>query len=111
MNKVILIGRLTNDPELRYTTNGTPVCNFTIAVNGERQDETLFVKIIAWAKQAESCSEYLSKGRLVAVDGKLQIRSYEDREGNKRKTAEVVARQVKFLGGQKGKDLNEDAPF
>jgi len=99
---VILIGNLTRDPELRYTPDGTPVASFTLAVNrpfinqqGER--ETDFIPIVIWRKQAERCSEYLAKGSQVAVEGRLQIRSYEDKDGIRRRVAEVIARRVEFL--------------
>lgn len=102
LNRVILIGRLTADPELRYTNSGTAVASFTLAVdrvrqgqNGER--ETDFINIVVWQKQAEMCAQYLRKGRLAAVDGRLQIRSYENREGQKVRVAEVVAESVRFL--------------
>jgi single-strand DNA-binding protein len=102
MNHIVLIGRLTRDPELRYTSNGTAVCNFDLAVDrpvvnqaGER--ETDFIRIIVWKKQAENASKYLSKGRLVAVRGRLQIRSYETEDGQKRRAAEVVAQEVQYL--------------
>ncbi|WP_067930382.1 single-stranded DNA-binding protein [Alicyclobacillus kakegawensis] len=102
LNRVILIGRLTADPELRYTNNGTAVASFTLAVdrmrnnqNGER--ETDFINIVVWQKQAEICAQYLHKGRLAAVDGRLQIRSYENREGQRVRVAEVVAESVRFL--------------
>ncbi len=107
LNKIILIGRLVRDPELRYTpAEGIAVTNFTLAVDrpfanqrGER--ETDFIKIVVWRKLAETCANNLSKGRLVAVDGHLQIRSYEDREGIKRIAADVVARDVRFLDSRK----------
>lgn len=102
MNHIVLIGRLTRDPELRYTPNGVAVANFDLAVNrpttnqqGER--ETDFIRIVAWQKQAELCANYLKKGRLVAVEGRLQIRSYETQDGQKRRVAEVVANFVQFL--------------
>ena len=102
LNKIILIGRLTDDPELKYTANGTAVCNFTLAVqrpfkNGEGDYDTDFVDIVVWRKQAESCANHLGKGRLVAVDGRLQIRSYETDEGYNRRVSEVVANDVRFL--------------
>ena len=103
LNKVVLIGRLVRDPELRYTpAEGVPVVNFTIAVdrpysNQKGEKETDFIRIVAWKKQAENCASYLNKGRLVAVEGRLQIRSYEDRQGVRRIAAEVVARSVVFL--------------
>jgi single-strand DNA-binding protein len=102
LNRVILIGRLTQDPELRYTNSGTAVASFSLAVDrmrpnqaGER--ETDFINIVVWSKQAELCAQYLHKGRLAAVDGRLQIRSYENREGQKVRVAEVVADTVRFL--------------
>ena len=102
LNRVILIGNLTRDPELRYTPDGTPVTSFTIAVNrpfttrqGEKEAD--FIPIVVWRKRAETCSEYLAKGSQVAVDGRLQIRSYEDKDGVKRRVAEVVAWRVEFL--------------
>jgi single-strand DNA-binding protein len=102
LNRVILIGNLTRDPELRYTPDGTPVTSFTIAVNrpfttrqGEREAD--FIPIVVWRKRAETCSEYLAKGSQVAVDGRLQIRNYEDKDGVKRRVAEVVAWRVEFL--------------
>lgn len=102
LNRVILIGRLTQDPELRYTNSGTAVASFRLAVDrmrtnqaGER--ETDFINIVVWQKQAELCAQYLHKGRLAAVDGRLQIRNYENREAQKVYVAEVVAESVRFL--------------
>lgn len=102
LNRIILIGRLVADPQLRYTQSGIAVTSFTIAVdrsfasqNGER--ETDFIDIVTWRKLAETCANHLNKGRLVAVEGRLQIRSYDDRDGIRRKAAEVVADQVQFL--------------
>ena len=103
LNQVVLIGRLTHDPELRYTAgSGIPVASFSLAVNrsftnqqGER--ETDFINIVTWRKQAESVANYLKKGSLAAVTGRLQIRSYDDSQGVKRKVAEVVADNVQFL--------------
>lgn len=102
LNHVVLIGNLTRDPELRYTPDGTPVASFTIAVNrafttrqGEREAD--FIPIVVWRKRAETCSEYLAKGSGVAVEGRLQIRNYEDKDGVKRRVAEVVAWRVEFL--------------
>ena len=98
LNRIILIGRLTRDPELKYTTNGTAVVNFTLAVNRKfNRDETDFIDIVAWRGLAENCANYLSKGRLAAVEGRLQIRSYEANDGTKRKVAEVIANDVRFL--------------
>ena len=118
INKIVLIGRLAQDPELRYTQgDGVAVVNFTIAVNrpfanqkGEREAD--FIRIVAWRKQAETCATYLAKGRLVAVEGRLQIRSYEDKEGNKRSIAEVVANSVQFLERKDAADSAEEyEPF
>ena len=102
LNRIILIGRLTRDPELRYVPSGHPVAQFTLAVDrpftnqaGER--DTDFIDIVVWRKLAEQVSQHLSKGRLVAVEGRLQIRSYEAQDGQKRKVAEVVADGVRFL--------------
>jgi single-strand DNA-binding protein len=101
LNKVILIGRLTREPELRYTPNGAAVAKFTLAVDRcqvkDREKEADFIDIVVWQKLAETCANYLGKGRLVAVDGRLQVRSYEDSQGIRRKAAEVVAENVRFL--------------
>jgi single-strand DNA-binding protein len=102
MNRIILIGRLTQDPELRYTNSGTAVASFTLAVDRPRTNqagerETDFIPIVVWQKQAETVAQYLQKGRLAAVDGRLQLRSYENREGQKVRVAEVVAESVRFL--------------
>ena len=115
LNKVILIGRLTRDPELRYTPNGVAVTKFSIAVdrpfaNSKGEREADFIDIVTWRKLAEICSNQLGKGRLVAVDGRLQVRSYEDNQGNKRKAAEVIADVVKFLDWPKDSQRATDAP-
>lgn len=103
MNTVQLIGNLARDPELRYSTgqNQMAICRFTIAVNdgfGEKQ-KTSFIRIVTFGKQAESCDRYLKKGRKVAVTGKIQTGSYEDKDGKKVYTTDVVANQVEFLSG------------
>ena len=105
MNKVFLIGRLTRDPELRYTGNNTPVASFSLAVNrsftnqqGEREAD--FFNITVWRKQAENVKNYLNQGSQVAVEGRLQTRSYEDKDGQKRYVTEVVADNVEFLGSK-----------
>jgi single-strand DNA-binding protein len=107
VNKVILIGNLGADPELRYTNTGTAVANFRIATNevwtdknGEKQERTEWHQIVVWGKQGENCGKYLKKGRPVFVEGRLQTRSWEDQSGNKRYTTEVVAQAVQFLGGR-----------
>jgi len=107
LNRIILIGRLTHDPELRYTpAEGVAVATFSIAVdrpftNQKGEKETDFIRIVVWRKQAENCANYLSKGRLVAVEGRLQVRSYDDKEGIRRTIAEVVATSVTFLESKK----------
>ena len=106
MNKVILIGRLTKDPDLRYTQSGAAVCSFTLAVDrpftqgGEKQAD--FINIVVWNKAAENCAKYLAKGRQAAVEGRLQIRSYDGNDGQKRWVTEVVADRVEFIGGNQG---------
>ena len=98
LNRVILIGRLTKDPELRYTPNGTAVCQFSLAVNRKfNKDEADFIEIVVWRGLAENCANYLGKGRLAAVEGRIQTRTYENQEGQKRKVTEVVADEVRFL--------------
>jgi len=106
MNKVFLLGNLTRNPELRYTAQGSSVCNFSIAVNrsykggdGEYKKEVNFFKIVVWGKSADNCDNYLSKGGPVLVEGRLQNRSYETQDGQKRTTTEIVADQVTFLNG------------
>lgn len=102
MNKVVLIGRLTKDPELRFTPgNGTAVASFTLAVDRrfkkEGQQEADFVPIVVWGKQAESTANYMSKGKLMGVSGRIQTRSYDAKDGTKRYVTEVVADEVQFL--------------
>lgn len=112
LNQIVLIGRLTRDPELRYTSgNGVPVATFTLAVDrpftkqqGEKEAD--FINIVAWRKLAENCANYLKKGSLSAVTGRLQIRSYDDSQGIRRKVAEVVADDVRFLES-KGRSFDE----
>ena len=112
-----MIGRLTADPILRYTPTGKAVASFTLAVDRGHKDaqgnkETDFIDTIVWEKQAENVSKYLKKGSLCAVEGRLQIRSYEDQKGNKRKAAEVVASSVQFLDSKKSAETDEDdVPF
>ncbi len=108
LNRVLLIGNLTKDPELRYTPSGTPVANLRLAVNssfkgqsGERKEETCFVTIVVWSKQAEICNQYLKKGRPVFIEGRLIYRSWEA-EGKPRSTMEVRADRVQFLGAPPG---------
>lgn len=114
LNKVILIGNLTGDPELKYTPSGTAKTRFSIAVNrsykggdGQMKDEVTFVPITTWGSQAENCANYLQKGRSVAIEGRLRIDSFEGDDGAKRKVVEVVASTVQFLGG-KPQDRTQD---
>ena len=109
VNKVILIGNLGADPELRYTSGGQAVTDLRLATSrrftgrdGSQQEDTQWHRVVVWGKQAEHCKEYLSKGRQVYVEGRLQTRSWEDRDGNKRYTTEVVAQTVQFLSGGRG---------
>lgn len=107
LNRIILIGRLTRDPELRYIPSGQPVASFTLAVdrpfvNQQGERGTDFIDIVAWRRLAEQVTQHLSKGRLVAVEGRLQIRSYETQDGQKRRVAEVVADAVRFLDRKAG---------
>ena len=106
MNRVVLIGRLTRDPELRYTSgSNAAVCNFTIAVDrgftGQSGDrEADFIPIVVWNKQAENVKNYLAKGSQVAVEGRIQVRNYDDQNGQKRYVTEVIANNVEFLGSK-----------
>ena len=97
MNKAILIGRLVKDPELRYTTNNIPVATFTLAVNRIGSEEPDYINIVVWRKQAENCSKYITKGSQVAIEGSIQTRSYEDKNGQKKYITEVKADNVQFL--------------
>jgi single-strand DNA-binding protein len=107
VNKAILIGNLGRDPELRYTQSGTAVCTFTVATNeswtdksGDRQERTEWHRIVAWGTLGENCSKFLSKGRSVYIEGRIQTREWQDKDGNTRYTTEIVARDVQFLGGR-----------
>jgi single-strand DNA-binding protein len=110
VNKVILIGNLGRDPELRYTQSGQPVANFTMATTetwnkrdgSGKEERTEWHRIVAWGRTAELCAQYLAKGRTVYVEGRLQTREWEDREGKKQRTTEIVANTVQFLGGNRG---------
>lgn len=110
LNSVVLIGNLTRDPELRYTPSGVPVCTLRLAVsrnfpNQQGEVEADYFNVIVWRNQAEKCAEYLTKGRQVAVTGRLQSRSWEGADGQKRSTIEIVADRVVFLGRR---DRTED---
>ncbi|SDL19675.1 single-stranded DNA-binding protein [Natronincola ferrireducens] len=111
MNTVVLIGRLARDPELRFTQSGKAVATFSIAVNRpfSKTNEADFFNIVVWGKVAESCANYLAKGRLVGIEGRLQSRSYESQKGEKRYVTEIVANQVEFLEyGKKEKTNNSN---
>ena len=106
VNKVILIGNLGKDPELRYTPSGQPVASFSVATterwtdkNGQRQDRTEWHNIVVWGKLAELTNQYLKKGRPVYIEGRITTRSWDDRDGNKKYRTEIVANQVQFLSG------------
>ena len=110
VNKVILVGRLGRDPELRYTPDGTAVANFSVATSdewkdrntGEKRERTEWHRIVAWRRLAEICGEYLSKGREVYIEGSLQTREWTDKEGQKRYTTEILARDMQMLGPKPG---------
>jgi single-strand DNA-binding protein len=109
VNKVILVGNLGADPELKYTPSNRPVCNLSIATNevwkdktGQKQEKTEWHRVNVWGEQAEHCSKYLAKGRSVYVEGRLQTRSWDDKDGKKRYSTEVVAERVVFLQGAGG---------
>ena len=106
VNKVILVGNLGADPDMRYTPSGQGVCELRVATseswndkNGQRQERTEWHRIVVWGKRAEVCSKYLSKGRQVFVEGRIQTRTYDDKDGNKRYITEIIAADVQFLGG------------
>jgi len=121
LNRVILIGRLTRDPELRYTPAGVAVTQFTLAVDrpftsqgGEREAD--FIPVVTWRQLAETCANYLRKGRLTAVEGRIQVRNYENNEGKRVYVTEVIADNVRFLesnreGGAGGGGTREESPF
>lgn len=129
-SKAIVMGNLTRDPELKYLPSGTAVTNFTVAVNrlyrdqsGETREETSFLPVVVWGKQAENCNQYLKKGRAVFVEGDLRQRSWEDKEGQRRSVIEIHAFTVQFLGGRPAEEAagseieelpyqpEEDLPF
>lgn len=129
LNKVFLIGNLTRDPELRYTAGGTPVADLNIAVNqkfvsrntNEQRNEVVFVEVTVWGKQAEACGEYLYKGAGIFIEGRLQLDTWESKDGQKRNRLRVVAQRVQFIGRPKGaktetgvkagsEDIQQEAP-
>lgn len=110
VNKVFIMGRLGQDPEVRYTQNKIPVATLNVATTefwtkeGQRQEQTEWHRIVVWNRQAENCAKYLSKGRMVFIEGRLQTRSWEDKNGQKRFTTEINASNVQFVGGNAGRD-------
>jgi len=110
-NKITIVGNLGRDPELRYTPQGTPVCSFTVATNerrkdraGEMQDATTWFRVTLWGRQAETASQYLTKGRPIYVEGRLRVEEWTDRDGRQRYTLEVHATDMQFIGGGRGEE-------
>jgi single-strand DNA-binding protein len=115
LNRVVLIGRLTKDPELRYTPNGVAVTNFTLAIdrkfkNAQGERETDFIPCVMFKQLAELCANYLAKGKLASVDGRIQIRTYNDKDGQKRWITEIVAEDVHFLSPKDGGSVSTESP-
>ncbi|MCP3984384.1 MAG: single-stranded DNA-binding protein [bacterium] len=119
INKAILIGNLGRDPELRYTKGGQAVANFSLATSesyttkdGRREDRTEWHRIVVWGRVAENCAQYLAKGRTVYIEGRIQTQEWENKEGQKQRTTEIVAQTVQFLGGprREGGGRGPDAP-
>lgn len=121
LNKVFLIGNLGKDPEVRFTSNGKAVAKFSVATSerwtdpdGNKQERTEWHNVVVWGKQAETCGQYLSKGRQVFIEGSVRSRQYDDKDGNKKYITEIVARDVRFLGskgdGARGGDPVQSAP-
>jgi len=116
INRVFLIGRLGKDPEVRHTPDGTAVANFSIATSeewkdknsGEKRERTEWHRIVAWRRLGEICGEYLAKGRQVYIEGRIQTREWEDKEGSKRYTTEIIASQVQFLGDRQDSQRREE---
>src|ERR1700681_4315163 len=110
-NRIILVGNLGRDPELRYTPQGTPVCSFTMATNerrkdktGEWQEQVTWFKVTLWGRQAETASQYLTRGRPVYIEGRLRVEEYTDRDGKPRHSLEVNATDMQFIGGGRGEE-------
>ena len=115
-NKIILVGNLGRDPELRYTPQGTPVCTFSLATNdrrkdktGEMQDQTTWFRVTLWNRQAETASQYLQKGRPVYIEGRLRVEEYTDRDGKQRHSLEVTATDMQFIGSRHDETAPERA--
>jgi len=107
LNRIVLVGRLTQDPELRYTVEGVPFIRFSLAVDRWRNKGTDFINITAWRKLAEICGQYLKKGRLILIEGRIQVRTYDDKEGKKRWITEVLAQEMKILDRGDKININE----
>ena len=120
-NRAVIVGNLGRDPELKYTQSGTAVCSFSVATgekwkdkqSGEMKERTEWHKVVVWGAQAETCSKYLSKGTQALVEGRIQTNAWEDKEGNKRYTTEILANTVQFLGGRDsaGTSRSESPPL
>ena len=117
VNRAILIGRLGRDPELRHTSSGTAVANFSVATDefwndpqGERQRRTEWHNVVVWSRLAEICNQYLTKGKLVFIEGRIQTREWDDRDGNKRRTTEIVASDMRMLGSREENQATGSAP-
>jgi len=117
VNKAIIIGNLGGDPEIRYTQSGDAVANFTVATTekwkdqqGQQQEQTEWHKIVAFKRLGEICGEYLGKGSKVYVEGRIQTRQWDDKDGNKRYTTEIVAREIKMLDSKRGQQSNQHEP-
>lgn len=117
LNRVLLMGNITRDPELRYIPSGSAVTTFTIAVNrvyksqtGEKKEETSFIRVVVWGRMAEVCGEYLKKGNPVFVEGRIQSRSWDGPDGQKRNTVEVVATNIQFMNRGTGASVAKDVP-
>lgn len=119
VNKAIIVGNLGKDPEVRYTPSGKAVCKFSVATtekwgDGENEKHTEWHNVVAWNKLGELCGQYLAKGRQAYIEGTIRSHSYDDKEGNKRYITEIIAQQVKFLGGKREEARGEgdsDVPF
>ncbi len=122
VNKVIILGRLGQDPEIKYTQSGMAVANFSLATSefwndkatGQKQEKTEWHRVVVWGKLGELCNQYLAKGRQAYVEGRLQTRSWDDKDGVKKYTTEIVANTVQFIGGQANatnNDYNQSAPM
>ena len=115
LNKVLFAGNLTRDPELRYTSGGSPVCNFSIAVNrywndkdsGAKKEETTFMRVTVWGKSGETVAQYFTKGMPIFVEGRLQVRTWETEDGQKRSSVDIVAESWQFVGSKR---QQSDAP-